>query len=659
MKRIGVYQTIIVSVLLMAQSNITSAGSAVSVPAEARDTTAMVKGAAQAVIEQEQLELYKTEAKIELDRAQNEVIQIEQWVEAADARVAGLEAEAELAERDAKEKKIEAEQAQADLTRLELETQAAWDIAKKSVIAADSLALMLQKQEDEFNAQNETVAKQDISSPQIIQRRQTLEDTDELLKLEKEMKDWEQQQRAADAARKAIIKTPQPLLQAVDWSRSEAAYARARVLSNIANDMQVKADQAEKTAVIKAEEADVALEKALDINQAVADARLAAADTKDYIINAKAYALQAQQEYDRLVYLETHPLGSHWLTTELKYYRWNAGSGDSGYQLARSVLFGYWQKRVSYGLFTQYVESTRTSNRMTNKIQGFTDTSLYMLNRNEKDKFIVDFRFNVNMPTGKSSLSRPERYAMMNEDLTGIDQLGKGWQFTPGIEVSRKIGKEDLWTIGTNCIFSQAYDPSSDIANDKMSPGNEWRRFLRWQHAGQKWQFVGEISNLATGTTKISDSSFYNTEDKWEYRLTYNRKLLVDQYLMLYYWREKQDISPFTDTDTMVHYYGAEWRREFKKQNAVFRVGLDIMQADGRRYAGVHYDAGNFQYVPTDVDGRTKYTLGVGYERRINAISSIALDVQAFKMKDGESTIGSPSTTYKGNNVFIRYNLQL
>jgi hypothetical protein len=359
-------------------------------------------------------------------------------------------------------------------------------------------------------------------------------------------------------------------------------------------------------------------------------------------------------------YAQDHPQGSHFFSTSTNYYHWSGDSNNRGWQITQPLYFGYWQKDFSYGLYTKYIISQNRSVGASGRVNTLSDATLFLTRRNETPKFNIDYSLSVNIPTGKSALSWSERYAMMNEDLVEVSQFGKGWQFAPGIALSRKIGKEDIWTIGTSYTFSQSYDPTSDIANDTVSPGGEWRKFLRWQHAGQDWQFVGELINTATGQTKIANGERYDTGAQWDYKLTYNRKMNDNQNIMFYYWRENQDINPILQSDTssaLAHYWGTMWSKKLDEQH-VFRVSLDVMQTDGSRYAGIYndYDGVNPRYTTVDVDGRTKYTVGLGYDIKINAKSNLSLDLQTFRMKDGKSTAGQPATTYSGFNVLAKYN---
>jgi hypothetical protein len=391
----------------------------------------------------------------------------------------------------------------------------------------------------------------------------------------------------------------------------------------------------------------------------VLDLQLAVNDAKETAVQAKNYEMQTKTELEQLIYSQEHTQGSHFFAGGMNYYRWHDKFGNSGYQITRPLYFGYWQKDLSYGLYTNYITSRNNTAGASGRVNTLSDTTLTFSKRNEQPNFIVDYDLSINIPTGKSALSRPERYAMMNEDLVAVSQFGKGWQFTPGIAVSWRIGDEDMWTLGTNYTFSHSYDPTSDIANDTVSPGGEWRKFLRWQHAGQDWQFVGELINTTTGQTKIANGERYDIGTQWDYKLTYNHKLPDNQNIMFYYWRENQYINPIMPSDTsnaLAHYFGTMWSKKLDEQH-VFRVTLDVMKTNGSRYAGINNDFvtnGNPQY--TDVDGRTKYTVGLGYDIKINAKSNLSLDLQTFRMKDGKSTAGQPAATYKGFNLLAKYN---
>ena len=130
---------------------------------------------------------------------------------------------------------------------------------------------------------------------------------------------------------------------------------------------------------------------------------------------------------------------------------------------------------------------------------------------------------------------------------------------------------------------------------------------------------------------------------------------------MLYYWRENQNINSIVPSDTsntLAHYLGTMWSKKLNDKR-LLRVSFDVMKSDGRRYDRIdnYFDTdGNPQYTSVDVNGRTKYTLGLGYDIRLDEKSSFSIDLQKFIMKDGESSLGQAPATYHGFNAFMKYN---
>ena len=64
---------------------------------------------------------------------------------------------------------------------------------------------------------------------------------------------------------------------------------------------------------------------------------------------------------------------------------------------------------------------------------------------------------------------------------------------------------------------------------------------------------------------------------------------------------------------------------------------------------------GEPQYLAVNVDGRTKYTLGIGCDWQFNPQNRLSLDVQHFIMQDGSSTLGDAARRYQGTNILLTY----
>ena len=117
-------------------------------------------------------------------------------------------------------------------------------------------------------------------------------------------------------------------------------------------------------------------------------------------------------------------------------------------------------------------------------------------------------------------------------------------------------------------------------------------------------------------------------------------------------------ILPFDTGNAPAHYLGAMWNKKLNNKHTL-RVGFDIMKSDGQRYDRISNDVdidGNPQYAAVNVNGRTKYSLSLGYDVQIDQKRNFSLELQKFLMRDGISNLGDPAATYHGYNVFLKYN---
>lgn len=664
MRRSLSYLGIVCYLTVLSQSSAAWAGSASSIPLEVRNTAAAAVAAAQDVLDKQQDAQARTEAVMYAQKAETEAAEAARQVVEAEEALKRAEMVVEETAAEYRHTAAAAQEAVVHAAGLMEAAKRASTEAQEAAATAEAIEASLQAEEAAIQAAARRIQQPvtaQVLAPVDSESVSILEETDELLRMEAEIKRLEKQQRDGDRARREGISTDyvSEEQEEVDWSAAEVAYARAERVQQAANAANEAAEAAEALADRQMAAAEAVETKATEAKQALADAELMAKESKEYALQARQYAGQTKRELEQLIYMQDHPKGVHSFSSELHYY-----NGNGVYQLIQPMSYGYWHRDVSYSLSTQYIRSKNSRAGAGGRVTTLGDTTLSLAKHQETAASMLEYRLDINIPTGKPALSRSERNARMNEDLLEVSQFGKGWQFTPGLEASWKIGKENMWTLGTSYAFCGTYDPTSDIKNDDISPGNEWRRFLRWQHAGQEWQLVGEISNSSTGVTKVANGEKYSTGDQWEYKLTYNRKLPGQQNVMVYYWREQQNINkivPSDNANALAHYLGAMWSKKVDDSHAV-RVGFDIMKSDGQRYDRIHNgvdDDGNSQYVAVNVDGRTKYSLSLGYDVYINKKTNVSFELQKFIMKDGASSLGDSAVTYHGYNLFLKYNQTL
>lgn len=257
----------------------------------------------------------------------------------------------------------------------------------------------------------------------------------------------------------------------------------------------------------------------------------------------------------------------------------------------------------------------------------------------------------VTVPTGAVGLSRERLNTRMSDDLVPVGQFSEGWKIEPGIQFDYPIGENDVLRVGTSYLWSQSYDPTEDIANDDISPGNEWSKWLQYRHIEEKYQLIATLMHTNYAKTTFADGSSYHLSNELKYQLTYNRKLDEKNDLLLYYWQEQSgndDSQLATSSSDPVYYYGVSWKNKLDKIHTL-SLYFDVMDTDGSRYAGYH----NGRY--TEVLGRQKYTVGLDYGIKISDKRSLDFAVEYFRMKDGISSDGEAAKKYNGMNFMASY----
>jgi hypothetical protein len=449
--------------------------------------------------------------------------------------------------------------------------------------------------------------------------------------------------------------TGNPANYIVDWSKVPRARARADQLKAEADQLAQGLSSAADTVSSAADNFAASDEFYRRAEQNIIASRNEEHATVENVEIIKQNLQTATDSQKALLDQLAHPPAMQVLSHSMHYYSWTDSQGNKGNELVEPIYYGYDSPQDQYnvGIFTSLVSAEHNTLSGSGDIKSLTDTTMNFTKRSEKDVFTTTYLFQMSLPTGKSNLGWSQRNARMSDDLVETEQFGKGWQLQPGIQTSWKTTAFDQWTVGTTYLWSQAYDQTSDSSNDDdIHPGYEWAKWLRYQHAEEKWQLVSELINTAYGKTSFDNEISYHLGNGWKYRLTYNRTLDKDRDLLFYYWRENSGRNDVANMDTHyapVNYYGTLWSKKLNDKRTL-RFSFDVMDTNGNRYDG--FDADGYK----EVQGRKKYTIGAGYDLKLDKTKTLNFDVQHFQMKDGASTMGAAATDYRGWNVFLSYN---
>lgn len=605
-------KVMLLSSLLLLDQSIAWADTAISVPKDVRETIENAKSDFNNLearkIQNEREAGYKKDASDWVERAGNSVAQLKSDLQSAKARLERARLEIEQAA-------VAKEEAQASLNEAKIRQQA-----------------MQQQVQDAYDA-----------AAAASQRANALVRAS-----------WDREaeiQRLVDSGA-ALPGAPEEYI--VDWSATVRAQNRAEQL--LADARRLDAENAgsdwrlgEKTDKLIAAES-----RSASAKQELAFAMEAEAAYTEALGKAEDNLSRAVSMQGDLLYKLAHPSVYSFsaFDTGLNFYSWRSGSG-SGYQMVQPWQYRFGKDNYSFRLSTAYVMAHNGAAGRDGSINTLTDTKIDLFKRVEHKQYSVDYLFNLTLPTGSASLNAKQRNARMSDDLVELDPYGKGWQMTPGIQMNWQQSETIKWTAGTGYLFGRSYDQTSDIPGDTVSPGYEWRKFLRYQLAEKKRQFVAEIVNTSYGRTTYQNNNSYHLKDGWNYRLTYNKVLDDTKELLFYYWLEnagRNDQGAQNTNNAYTQYFGSAWSKKVNAKDTL-KLSFDVMRTNGNRYDGLqsYTDAlGNPQYYYVEVMGRTKYTFSLGYERKINANDRWSAALQYFKMRDGASTIGDAPKNYNG-----------
>ena len=470
----------------------------------------------------------------------------------------------------------------------------------------------------------------------------------------------QQEVDAANAAGKEITDDPANYL--IDWKSAVLARQHAEQLQETADGLaadlsnyEAAVTSAQQALNVAAAQNNTAEQKLLKLTAAKNTARQNILIYRQNLQTAKKNLEDAIQKQQQLLYNLSHPNNIEIFSQRLNYYSWQDNYGNKGHQLTLPIYYGYMSPRHNYnvGIYTSLVNSSHDSSAGNNSISTSTDTSIELSKSYIHKKLTTKYDMLISLPTGQSSLNTKKLNTRMSDDLVESGQYGEGLKLRPQIELSRYTTDYDKYTIGSSYLWSQSYNQSPDTSD--IRPGYEWAKWVRYQHAQDKWQLVSELSHTNYGRSTFGDGYSYHLDNGWEFRNTYNFVLKEGQELLVYCWLEKSGSNNAESTDNNfkpVYYYGTRWTKDLDKNHA-FYIHLDGMNTNGNRYAGYKNDQYN------EVKSRDKYTLGIGYQIKAAKNKTFDIDLQYFRMMDGASTLGEPPKSYHGINILCSYNLSI
>lgn len=267
----------------------------------------------------------------------------------------------------------------------------------------------------------------------------------------------------------------------------------------------------------------------------------------------------------------------------------------------------------------------------------------------------------ANLPTGKATLSARERTAEIDRnygDLVGVTNFGRGFDANPGFSMALPLGKLTLG-VGFSHNKTGSYDPTSDVANDKLDPGDETTGKLSIGWDGDRVRFLIGGRYMAVGADKVEGKEIFREGGQAAANLkieVFPAPVGFSLESSYQAWaKNKQATGDGGLAAEEVASFGTDWR---------YRVGVQYVPVKNltlELFANGHTVQAN-DYAKSSAyfdGGRNALEGGLGFDYSILAFISFNGRFAYQNVKDKADAALSQDTTYKGFksslNLVARY----
>lgn len=165
--------------------------------------------------------------------------------------------------------------------------------------------------------------------------------------------------------------------------------------------------------------------------------------------------------------------------------------------------------RLRFAVKTGYLYSRRAGILGSGTHSGITDTSTRVQLAYEGWTTIQPFvSLDLNLPTGRETITGRRRFAIMDRDLVPITRFGEGWNVNPAIGFSIPIGPHLSATLAIGHNFRGRYTPDAALG-DRFDPGDQTIATIGITYADTRWFVAGNLIATRESVSRINSLNFY------------------------------------------------------------------------------------------------------------------------------------------------------
>ena len=199
-----------------------------------------------------------------------------------------------------------------------------------------------------------------------------------------------------------------------------------------------------------------------------------------------------------------------------------SGAGQNGHQILAPLTLHFDTPTWGVNVRGAVGDSKRDpgGDRQSGQITGFTDTTVSGYYR----LFVADMEIraglNLDLPTGVSRRKTRDLAAIQDEDLALLQQFGEGFDVNPTISAYRSFGRFGIGG-GVTYRWTGEYDPTQEIPNDDLDPGDEFTATLLGDVAlAEATRLVGTVSYTMFTTAQLGGRDSFREGNELDFALS-------------------------------------------------------------------------------------------------------------------------------------------
>lgn len=303
---------------------------------------------------------------------------------------------------------------------------------------------------------------------------------------------------------------------------------------------------------------------------------------------------------------------------------------------------------------TAYVMSDNYSVGRVGSVHSFSDTNASVSYFHKLDNAQPFVAFDVNVPTGKSTLRGAEKNALLDGFLVDQTRFGEGWNYSPSIGVSLPILDRYVITASVANTARGSFIPDGDNPF-KFSPGDITTTLIGLaKKATDNYLINIQAVRVSERTSKVNGIGYFKSGDRLS--ISSQGQFSLSQTMRL-------GIS-FAYLNSLKNQYydpaiGALAGSAKNTNSDTFNYGANLIVAHSGGYqtnTTISFtDRKSNQYLPTEdlfLPPRQKLLLGAELSKKMEG-TTISGKLEYLNMNDGATPFAPVGTKYRGFGLEI------